>query len=240
MTRGADYGLDAPGIVRTFVLGGAAIVLAGLAASHLGAPPHRLAGLGTAMLWMGGSFLLSGAMMVVSSRVGKLRARDRLLDRIALDPTASVLDIGCGRGLMLIGAAKRVPRGRATGVDLWSQKDQGSNSRDATLANAAAEGVADRVDVRNGDMRDLPFPDASFDAVVSSLAIHNVESRADRRRAIDEIARVVRPGGAIAIMDIAHVGEYADDLRAAGARDVRTLGVTPFIFPPTRVLVAIR
>ena len=130
------------------------------------------------------------------------------------------------------------PTGRAIGVDIWSQRDQGENSAAATLANAAAEGVADRVDVREGDIRELPFPDASFDAIVSNLVIHNISGRDQRRRAINEFVRVLRPGGQIGIMDLGHVGQYADDLRAAGMSEVTTHGITPWIFPPTRILTA--
>jgi cyclopropane fatty-acyl-phospholipid synthase-like methyltransferase len=235
-----DYGLDAPGLVRGFLIGGAAAVVASLVATNA-IPPEllpRLRWLTASLRWGGAAYVVTGLMMVASSRVGKLRARDRLLDGLSLAPDARVLDVGCGRGLLLVGAARRTPRGCAVGVDVWSQKDQGANSRDATLANAAAEGVADRVEVHDDDMRALPFGDASFDAVVSSLAIHNVPARTDRRRAIDEIARVLRPGGQAAIMDIAHVDQYASDLRAAGFREVRRAGLTPWIFPPTRVLFA--
>ena len=89
-------------------------------------------------------------------------------------------------------------------------------------------------------MRALPFPDASFDAVVSSLAIHNVATAEGRRTAIGEIARVLRPGGRIAIMDIAHIGEHAAALRAAGMSDVRTTWPSPWVFPPTRAVTARR
>lgn len=131
----------------------------------------------------------------------------------------------------------RQPRGSAIGIDLWSQADQHANSAAATLANAVAEGVSDRVTVRDGDMRALPLEDASVDVVVSSLAIHNVDTAQDRALSIREIARVVRPGGRVAILDIAHVGDYARELRRAGFVVERN-GVTPWIFPPTRELVA--
>lgn len=176
-------------------------------------------------------------LMIVSSRFGKLRARDRLLDALALRGNETVLDVGCGHGLMLIGAAHRLPKGRTIGIDLWSQVDQHANSPDATRANADAEGVADRVTIQDGDMRKLPFDDASIDAVVSSLAIHNVPSAAEREQAIQEIARVIRPGGSVGILDIAHVSDYARVLEKSGWK-IERLGVTPWVFPPTRELVA--
>jgi arsenite methyltransferase len=232
----ADYGLDAPRAVRGMFLAGAAFLIAGFAMRH-GTPPgyHDL---GVSFTWTGGYFLFFGSLMFLSSRAGKLRARDALLDRLHLDPSATVLDAGCGHGLLLIGAAHRVPSGRAIGVDIWSQRDQGDNSAAATLANAVAEGVADRVDVRNADIRELPFADATFDAIVSNLVIHNISGRDQRRRAINEFVRVLKPGGQIGIMDLGHVGQYAADLRAAGMSQVRTHGITPWIFPPTRILTA--
>jgi cyclopropane fatty-acyl-phospholipid synthase-like methyltransferase len=65
--------------------------------------------------------------MIWSSRYGKLRARDRLLDGLGLTGQEHLLDVGCGRGLLLIGAARRLPNGRAVGVDLWSQVDLADN-----------------------------------------------------------------------------------------------------------------
>ena len=62
--------------------------------------------------------------------------------------------------------------------------------------------MADRIELHTADMRALPFPDASFDVVVSSLAIHNIKGSAGRNQAIDEVVRVLRPGGRVLIVDI--------------------------------------
>lgn len=77
--------------------------------------------------------------MFTSSRFGKFHARDRLLARLKLRGDETVLDVGCGRGLLLIAAAKLLPRGHAAGIDLWSQRDLSGNSREATPRNAALE-----------------------------------------------------------------------------------------------------
>ena len=230
-----DYGLDAPALVRNFAIAGAALLLAGLALAVAG-----VAGL-AGPRWLAGAMLLAtSAAMLHSSRRGKLIERDRLLNRLELRADAEVLDLGCGRGLLLIGAAKRVPAGRAVGVDLWSQVDQSDNRRSATLANAEAEGVAERVEVVDGDMRALPFANASFDAVVSSLAIHNVPDAAGRERALGEIARVLRPGGRVAILDLRATADYALALEDLGLVDVARSRRSFRMYPPVRVVTGRR
>jgi SAM-dependent methyltransferase len=231
-----DYGLDAPGLVRGFLLGGPALFAAGYflipwSKAHF----LPLIGFGYAAFYTGIVFFLESFLLMGSSYYGKFRARDRLLDSLQLRGDETVLDVGCGHGLLLIAAAKRLPRGRGIGIDLWSQVDQGSNSREATLENANLEGVADRVEVRDGDMRKLPFPDGSVDAVVANLAIHNISDREGRREAISEIVRVLKPGGQVALMDFKHVGQYAEDLKRNGIADASVSGPIFWIFPPVRI-----
>jgi arsenite methyltransferase len=176
--------------------------------------------------------------MVRSSRVGKLWERDRILDGLDLRGDERVLDVGCGRGLLLIGAAKRLTTGRAVGVDLWRRQDQAGNDPAATMANATAEGVAERVELRDGDARHPPFGDQTFDVVVSSLALHNIPDTTGRAAAIGEIARVLGPGGRVAILDFRSTGRCAAELAAAGLGDVRRSGRRFTLYPPVRVVTA--
>ena len=157
---------------------------------------------------------------------GKLLEWERILDVLQLSGDEGVLDMGCGRGAVLTAVARRLTTGRVTGVDIWSRKDQSGNAREVTLRNASLEGVGDRVEIKTGDMRALPYPDATFELVVSSLAIHNIRSRADRKHAITEGFRVLKPGGRIVIADIRTTAMYEETLRALGASNVerRRLG----------------
>ncbi|MHB8541127.1 MAG: class I SAM-dependent methyltransferase [Candidatus Acidiferrales bacterium] len=239
-SKKANYGLDAPGVVRALLIGGAAGVVAGYFVLRWagGAQIEWAANLAQIVLNSGVGCLIGAAMMFASSYYGKFRVRDHLLDLLKLRGDETVLDVGCGHGLLLIGAAKRLPRGRAFGIDLWSQVDQSNNSREATLRNAEIKGVAERVEIRDGDMRKLPFADASFDAAVASLAIHNVPSHEGRRKTIREIVRVLKPGGQVALMDIKSVGLYADELRKAGMSGVRVAGPNFWIWPPVRIVTA--
>jgi ubiquinone/menaquinone biosynthesis C-methylase UbiE len=155
-----------------------------------------------------------------ATRSGKFVVWDRVLRDLRLAGDETVLDLGCGRGAVLLAAAKRLPRGRAIGVDLW-QADQTDNSEQATLANAVAEDVVDRIELHTADMTGLPFPDESVDVIVSNLAIHNIPGHAGRREALDEAVRVLRPGGRLAIADLWETRQHADRLRELGWLDVR-------------------
>ncbi len=227
-----DYGLDAPPVIRNLAL--AAIVFA-IAAQLL---PHRL------MWFAWGTAALCGieaAAMVWASRVGKIRQRDRLLDQVDWPGVSRVLDVGCGRGLLAIGAARRLGQdGTVVGVDLWQGADLGGNHPAAAVENARQEAVSDRVRIVTGDMRALPLADRSVDVVLSSLAIHNVQGEAGRTRAIAEIARVLKPGGVVVIQDFQKVERYAAELRSNGLTVEQVSGLQFRIFPPARFVVARR
>ncbi|MEU6507407.1 methyltransferase domain-containing protein [Streptomyces sp. NPDC046942] len=206
------YGVDAPAFLAVV---GAAGLACCLAAGRW--RPGR-----NAMLTAGTALLAHTGVYLHTTLHGKLRIWRRELDRAGLKGDEQLLDLGCGRGAVLIEAARRLPRGRAVGVDLWSGKDQSGNRPEVTLANAAAAGVADRVDVHTADMTALPFPDASFDVVTSALAIHNIPSPEGRCRAVDEAMRVLRPGGQLLVADFRPMaGKYAAHL---GRGTLRGLG----------------
>src|SRR5262249_45489694 len=141
---------------------------------------------GVAGLWL----FLNAGVFVHTTRAGKFAVWAELLDRLDLQGDERLLDVGCGRGAVLLMAAQCLPRGRAVGVDVWSAKDQSGNAEQVTRRNADLEGVADRVELHTADMRQLPFADGSFDVVVSSLAIHNIPGAGERARAVREAARV--------------------------------------------------
>src|SRR5262249_47894058 len=215
--RTPNYGLDAPVAVRNMLIV-AALGIISLITRLLGvwsrqdviaviARPLMVAGLscGAMALWM-----------IYDSKIGKIRERDTYLDKINWNGHERVLDVGCGLGLFLIGAARRLSTGRAVGIDKWQQEDLSGNHAAGTLGNAMIEGVADKVEVHTGDARKLPFDDASFDVVLSSMALHNISNAGERQTAVREIARVLGSGGRVLIVDVRHTRQYAATLRDAG------------------------
>ena len=212
MQRRADYGYDAPYALIIFAALGSACVLVAIAALLRHRAPLALP------TGLYGAFFLGNAFsFLYTTRRGKFIEWRKILDRIQLRGDERVLDMGCGRGAVLIAAANRMKNGRVTGVDLWSTRDQSGNARQVTLRNAALEGVQDRIEIATGDMRALPFREGSFDVVISSLAIHNIPSNAGRAEAIAEAWRVLKPGGRVAIADIRATARYARTFRELGA-----------------------
>jgi arsenite methyltransferase len=167
----------------------------------------------------------STAIYLHTTLRGKFTVWSRLLDGLRLSGTERVLDLGTGRGAVLLAAAHRLPHGRAVGVDLWRSVDQSGNSMEATQRNAELEGVTDRVELHTGDMTALPFADGEFDLVVSSLAIHNIGAAQGRQQAIEEAVRVLGPGGRLVIADIMHSADYARRLSELGLADVSRRGL---------------
>ena len=235
-----DYGLDAPLVVKRMFSRGAWTLAAGLAVFFINHNeyPGPSWNLLTVLGLIGIVCLGAGAFMVWSSRVAKPGLRDRLLDSLALNGDEKVLDVGCGRGLMLIGAAKRLKTGKATGIDIWSKEDLSGNSADAAKLNAKLEGVPDRVRIENGDARKLVYPDNNYDVVMSSLAIHNISDVEERDQAIRQMWRVLKPGGRLLIFDIFHTAHYAKVLRECGAKDVTLSGLEFLWCVPSRSLLA--
>jgi SAM-dependent methyltransferase len=105
-----------------------------------------------------------------------------------------VLDIGAGSGRASIMVLLERPKTTLVALDNFSATYIKDHGPEKLKANLRAAGVAERAEVVSADMRKLPFPDASFDALVSTYAIDHLP-RADIPGALSEAARVVRPGG---------------------------------------------
>jgi SAM-dependent methyltransferase len=185
------------------------------------------------------TMLIPASLMLLSSMWGKMRQRDILLDQYSWNGDETVLDIGCGRGLLLIGAAKRLTTGKAYGIDIWSGRDLSRNTKAATQRNCEIEGVAEKVTLLDGDARSMPFADEMFDVIISSMVVHNIDQRG-RKKAITEMIRVCKKGGIIFIQDFQCTGEYVRILREAGLKNIAISGLYWNIFPPVKIVRAVK
>jgi arsenite methyltransferase len=212
--RKGSYGIDAPHLLPVLGL----LFVANLVNGVVSGSVWPLAG-ATAVL-------AGAACGLYTSRRGKFVVWAEILDRLQLHGDERILDLGCGRGAVLLLVAEHLTTGRAVGVDLWRRGDQSGNSAEAALRNAAAEGVSGQVELRTADMTALPFEADSFDVVVSNVAFHNVRGRSAREKVIEEAVRVLRPGGRLLIADLWATRVYRARLEKLGLRDVtrRSLG----------------
>jgi ubiquinone/menaquinone biosynthesis C-methylase UbiE len=114
----------------------------------------------------------------------------RTVERLALQPGATVLDVGCGTGASALPAAEQVgPKGKVIAVDLADRLLEIARRK-------AASRKLENIEFRLGDMDNLGFPDQHFDAVICVFAIFFVP---DVAKQIRELWRMVRPNGQLAI-----------------------------------------
>jgi len=182
---------------------------------------------GTRKFWVSAAFILAiDALYIYTTRRGKFVAWARLLGQLNLRGDERILDLGCGRGAVLLLAAQHLTTGRAVGVDLWRRVDQSGNSSKRPGANAIAEGVDDRVELHTANMMALPFEDDSFDLVVSNLRSTTSAGRAGREKAVSEAVRVLRPGGRLLIVTCEATRHHRAQLAGMGMTEVarRRLG----------------
>lgn len=229
----ADYGIDAPGVIRNLAIFGAIgfLVPAFFPIIHIGSAVIRTSGFVLMGISCGGMAL----WMFLYSTYGKLRHRDRILNLVKWRGDEQVLDVGTGRGLLMIGAAKRLTIGKATGIDVWNTEDLTNNTLENALQNARIEGVSDKVEIKNENAMQMSFPDLMFDVIISNLCIHNIYDVEGRKKACREIARVLKPGGTILISDFRHMKEYKQTFDQLALK-TEMLPPSLIMFPPLSIL----
>jgi ubiquinone/menaquinone biosynthesis C-methylase UbiE len=212
VSKKPNYGIDSPAIVGT--LAAAGVVALSVAYTRT-----------SAWRWVGYAFgvyfLIGAAGMVYYSKIGKLALRERLLNRVPWRGDELVLDVGCGRGLLTVGAARRLTTGGVVGVDVWQPGAISGNRRESVQENALIEHVSGKVDVKEGDACSLPFADETFDIVLSNFVVHELKSRDQREAMMREVARVLKPGGNVALVDFIFTADCVADLEKYGVKAKR-------------------
>lgn len=155
------------------------------------------------------------------------RIRNLVLDYLEWDGHGEALDIGCGNGPLVIGLAKKYPECKVTGIDYWgSAWDYSQNECEK---NAGYEGVLSQVVFKKGNASNLPFPDETFEAVVSNFVFHEVADIKEKRDLVKEALRVVRKGGVFSFQDLFLVknfyGETDDLLKTIKSWGIEKVGM---------------
>jgi arsenite methyltransferase len=233
----ADYGIDAPGIILQLGLSGFGCLLIG----SMGPPVLSLGpvdiDIDSLLLVSLLLFATAGLMLLYALR-GKLNQRDRMLSLHAWRGTERVLDVGTGRGLLLVGAARHLTSGHGVGLDVWSRYDLSGNSIEGAERNLRAEGVSSCCTLVTESAAQMSFTDASFDVVLSNMCLHHIRGAASRTRACHEIARVMKPGGIAIISDYRGIARYATLFEQCGLTVERHRRSWSSTFPPLAIVVA--
>lgn len=240
--RTADYGIDKPERVRALAMVGFVLIGTGLSQfialqGSVEVWPELILSI---CLWLGVLLLIVGGVMLWSSKSGKFGLSWKMLEDMKWRGREKVLDVGCGRGLLAIQAARKAPLGEVVGIDIWSQEQLSENTKEAAMENAEAERVTDRVRFEDGDVTDLRFGPNSFDKVISGFCLHAIGSRAARNKAVAHLIKLVRPGGEIAILDILHTREYKKVFVEQGLTDIRRSPMKFLYCLPTRYVIGVK
>ncbi len=119
--------------------------------------------------------------------------RRRAVARLGPEPGAAFLDVGCGTGDVALEILRQQSDCRVVGID------PSRGMLQIGRAKVEASGLARSIELREGNALDIQFPDHSFDGVITSFCIRNV---ADRRGALTEFHRVLRPAGRLVILEL--------------------------------------
>src|SRR5262245_19839099 len=131
------------------------------------------------------------AFAVMLGREGTFR--EKVIDLARIKAGESVLDVGCGTGTLAIAVKRRVgPTGKVCGIDASPEMiaRAGKKARKAGLD----------IDFRNEVVEALPFADAQFDAVLSTLMLHHLPGKV-REDGVCEMRRILKPGGRVLVVD---------------------------------------
>lgn len=222
MNKLKKQGLDAPLVPTLYIIAGLlALILSVVFRKYY-----------SGYLWIVfyGLIMICGGLIFIHTSIrGKSIIWDSILSTLTIPSDSQVLDLGTGHGLVLLKFAQRLSsKGHATGIDLWHNQDQSDNSLENTQNIIKAKNLENVTTVMTANMLELPFEDAKYDFVVTSLALHNIKPANARKSALNEATRVLNPQGTLIIVDTGHnKKEYLSVLKSNGytIKNSKTYGI---------------
>ena len=182
MDQKPDYGIDAPNVIRNLsIVSVISLILAFVMPDINFSNVHVI----FFQMWIS-LFISCGLMallMIMYSKYGKLVQRDKMLAMIEWKGNEKVLDVGTGKSLLMIGAAKKLSAGKSYGIDIWRKSDISSNAINSTMKNAEEENVLKKIEILEEDARNMSFESDFFDVILSNVCLHNIDTKEDRRKA---------------------------------------------------------
>ncbi|KAK5993563.1 hypothetical protein PT974_06997 [Cladobotryum mycophilum] len=174
---------------------------------------------------------VAAPLYLYASLKGKFHVWDDILADVSDEDFRSpTLDVGCGRGMVLLKMAQRkknIADMTSTnvcptyGIDIFNTSDQTGNSPNATYQNAEAMDVLNHTVLHTASFAErFPFADNTFSLITTNLALHNA-NKDGRITAMREMARVCKPGGRIVLVDLyGYFGDHKTVLQALGWKNV--------------------
>lgn len=129
---------------------------------------------------------------LVEKTLPDAKLKNDLIRQAAISPGETVLDVGCGTGILAMRVKRAHPDVNMAGLDIDEQ------ILDIARRKAGEAGL--EISFHQGTASCLPYPDRSFDRVLSSFVFHHLNS-GDKQRAAAEAFRVLRPGGELHVLD---------------------------------------
>lgn len=232
-----NYGIDAPKVIRNLCIIGILFILLGLFLPYFGMP-EIMNYFQSTFISPGICLLLSGILMILYAKAGKFKQRERILNLHEWQGNETVLDVGTGLGLLMIGVAKRLTTGSVYGLDIFNNKDLSKNNITQLKKNIKIEKVVEKTKIVEENILNTSFDAEIFDLIISNLCLHNINHKINRQKACKEIFRILKPGGQVIISDFTHNKEYRETFASLGM-EVKKIKTYFFdTFPPLTILIA--
>jgi SAM-dependent methyltransferase len=184
--------------------------------------------------FVGTLMIVLAESLLVGSRTGKINEIRKLVQDIPWGGEELVLDLGCGRGPLTAFAAKRLTKGEVVGLDLWNPRHVSGNSPYSLMANAEVDKVEERVAPVRGTSTSLPFPEGTFDVIVSGLGLGHIGGWKNVEKVAGEMVSALREGGRISILVSGRSEGYSEALSKLGMKEVAVARYRLGLFPPVQ------